>query len=213
MDYDTTMNPTPYDSTVRFEGYLRLDYGSVEGLQVAVSGAVPTRKVTVVPVSETVGHYTVTVRHVVRNVSLRALFNDPGHLPDKAGPATVKAYAKLTTPTLTVLPRASITYAAFGPRDVVVTGYLKPHHRAGSRTITLQFWSEKLILEPGDEPWQLVKTVHVRVGDYGGYSRYRARVTLSASVGMVRCKVRAIHADGDHAKTISGFSKVRNLAT
>lgn len=165
-------------------------------------------------VDATTGRYTVTLRHLVRNVTVRALFNDPGHLPDKAGPATVKAYAKLTTPSFRLLPPASGTDYRFGTRDTVVSGFLKPRHAAGSRAVTVQYWRYVSVVKPGESPhWELARTVRAKVNDYSSYSHYRVKVTLHATLVTTRWRVRAIHSDGDHAKTVSGFSAVRNLAT
>ncbi len=210
MDYDMTSNPTPYDSTVRFEGYLRLDYPSVEGLSVVVSGSGGTRKVAVAPtdVDATTGRYAVKLRHVVRNVTVRALFNDPGHLPDKAGPVTVKAYALLTRPSFTKLPRDTGPVYSFY-RDCLVTGYLKPRHRAGSSAVKVQVYKYVTVVTPGETPhWELEKSVRAKVKDYGSYSSYRVIVRCGGMFAS-KWKVRAVHADGDHATTSSTFSAVR----
>jgi hypothetical protein len=64
----------------------------------------------------------------------------------------------------------------------------------------------------GEQPhWELDKTVGAKIRDYGTYSSYRATVRLSSGIGLETWKVRVIHADADHAKTISSFSAARNL--
>lgn len=208
----TPGTPPAYGSNVRFAGYLRLDHGVVDGKRVTVSGTGGTRKVAVVPVDETTGRFSVTLRNVVRKVSLRALFNDPGYLPDKAGPVTVKPKALLTRPSFTVLPRPPGIYPLGGPRDVVVSGYLKPRHRAGSRAVKIECWQYVVsLISGGSSHWELKKTVRAKVTDFSGYSAYRVQLTLTSGFPSTKWKVRAIHEDADHAKTISSFSAVRNL--
>jgi hypothetical protein len=206
-DTDDPRTPPAYDSTVRFTGYLRLGHGTPDGRRVKVSGSGGTRTVEVVPVNATTGRYAVTLSHVVRKVSLRALFNDPGYLPDNAGPATVKPKALLTRPSLTALPRGFNDITA---RDAVVAGYLKPRHAAGTSAVKVEIW--RYALDPMNGPaWTLVKTVRAKVADYAGYSRYRVKVRLTTIVASAKYKVRAVHADGDHATTVSSFSAVRDL--
>jgi len=218
LRWDTadTSTPPAYDSTLRFAGGLRLDYASVEGLSVVVSGTGGTRKVQVVPSVDPTsgsfrGSFRVTLRHVVRKVTLRALFNDPHHLPDSAGPVSVKPKALLTRPSFTVLPRKS-RLAPISPRDTVVTGYLKPRHASGSKAVTIQCWRYVSLVKPGEDPyWELARTVRAAVSNYSSYSRYRARISLAFSLNTVRWKVRVVHSDADRARSESSFSAVRNL--
>jgi len=214
LRWDTadTSTPPAYDSTLKFSGRLRLDYASVEGLSVVVSGTEGTRKAEVVPsVDPTSGSFRVTLRHVVRKVTLRALFNDPHHLPDSAGPVSVKPKVLLTRPSFTVLPRKS-RLAPISPRDTVIAGYLKPRHASGSKAVTIQCWRYVSFLKPGQDPHsELAKTVRAMVSNYSSYSRYRARISLAFSLNTVRWKVRVVHSDADRARSESSFSAVRSL--
>lgn len=196
-----------YDSTVRFTGYLRLDHGTADGRKVKVSGSGGTRTVEVVPVDATTGRFSVSLSHVVRKVSLRALFDEAGYLPDKAGPVTVKPKALLTRPSLSALPRGMDDITA---RDAVITGYLKPRHPAGTSAVKVEIW--RYALDPmRGLTWTRVKTVSAKVADYAGYSRYQVKVRLATIVATAKYKVRALHADADHAATVSSFSAVRDL--
>ena len=208
----TSTPPPPYDSTLRFEGFLQVGYGSVQGLQVTVSGSGGTRKVDVVPSSETVGRFAVTLRHVVRKVTLRALFRgSAAYLPDNAAPVSVKPTALLPRPSFTLLPMPS-GIVPYGSRDCVVSGYLKPHHRAGTTAVKIQCWVYVSLVPQGEEPyWKLDKTVGVRIKDSGSYSSYRAKIHLDGRIGRSKWKVRVVHADADHAKTVSSYSASRNL--
>ncbi len=193
-------------------GHLQLEHGSVDGKSVTVAGMGGTRKVAVVPVDGTSGRFSVTLRNVVRKVSLRALFNDPAFLPDKAGPVSVKPRALLPRPSFTVVPRPPGIYPLGGPRDVVVSGYLKPRHRAGTWAVTIQCWRYEVsptLSTPSH--WELKKTVRVTVKDYEGYSAYRVQLTLRSDFWSTKWRVRAIHEDADHARTVSSYSAVRTL--
>ena len=54
-----------------------------------------------------------------------------------------------------------------------------------------------------------MKTLSTKVErDYNGYSRYRLDIELRPTAYVRKWKVRAVHADGDHAKTRSSYSVV-----
>ena len=209
-DADDPHTPPAYDSTLRFRGTLRVGYGDVGALSALVSGQGSTRKVDVVPNSEDFGTFHVTLRHVRRKVTLRASF--PGtarYLAATPDSTSVKPKALLTRPSFTKVPAEEPFL--IGAADFAATGYLRPHHRAGSRAVTLQVWVYRTVVKPGETPhWELDKTVTPTIKDHEGYSSYQVKVHL-AGWGPTRWKVRALHADADHAKTVSSFSAVRAL--
>ena len=53
--------------------------------------------------------------------------------------------------------------------------------------------------------------MRARVTNYAGYSKYRVEIDLPRMIASGKFKVRTVHADGDHAKTVSSFSAVRDM--
>ena len=190
-----TDNPsaTPgYDSTLRFVGTLRVAYGSVGGLQAVVSGTGGTRKVEVVPVDEGFGRFVVTLRHVVRKVSLRASFTGTArYLPDRAGTVTVKPKALLTRPSFAKLP--FVFRPLHGQRHhrlgVPEAATCRRHTGRHGRVLALRHQHERLPMEPlqdgarqGDQlrrvqqvPRRDRPPSHDRLGQVQGPDRARGR--------------------------------------
>ena len=192
-----------YDATVRVNGTLLAPDGLEEGLAVQVTARGKTRSVKVSDSWGSVyaGTYGVTLSHVVRKLTVRALYRgDASHLPSLAKTVLVKPRALLSRPRLweTVEKPAS---GLISIRKQYVSGYLRPRHAAGSGAVKLEFYRWAYVT------WRLQKTVTVKVQDHESYSSYKSRISL----GNGSWKVRAVHADADHAETTSSFSNALDV--
>ncbi|MBI5230861.1 MAG: hypothetical protein HY876_01725 [Coriobacteriales bacterium] len=99
--------------------------------------------------------------------------------------------AKLSTPKSLTRVRRNAGFT--------VSGTITPRHRAGSKPVKLQFFR----FSAGK--WFLKKTVYVKVAGTASYSRYAKRVSLPTRGAW---RVRAYHADGSHATSISPYRKI-----
>ncbi len=189
-----------YDSTVKYNGTLSFpDRCSTSACLVEITARGVTRLVPVTDNGSGFGTFSFTLYHVVRKVAVRARFRgDATHLPSESITVTVTPPALLTRPSLAIVEMP----APLGPIvfECAAAGVLKPHHPEGSSAIKLQIWRTNLMGE-----WLLMKTLTLKVTNYGDYSRYRAVFSVS---GPSSCKVRAIHEDADHVKTVSAFSPI-----
>jgi beta propeller repeat protein len=192
-----------YDSSVTFNGTLAFpDRCPTSSCLVEITARGVTRLVPVSDDGSGFGTFSFTLNHVVRKVAVRARYRgDATHLSSEIRTVTVTPPALLTRPSLTIVKRPVF----LGPIvfECAAAGVLKPRHPAGSSAIRLQIWRTNLSGE-----WLLSKTLTLKVSDYGDYSRYRAVFSVS---GPSRCKVRAIHEDADHLKTVSAFSPIVSL--
>jgi TolB protein len=192
-----------YGSSVTFHGTLSVPDSLEGGLKVQVHGLGRTRAVVVHDDDQySIGHFSLTVGHVARKFTLRATYRgDTAHLPSETRSITVKPTALLTKPKLKLVwPITSPQTTLVHLPALFASGQLKPRHRAGHAAVVLEVWKQHFGLE-----WQLVKKVRVRVSDRSGYASYRIKLYKRVGAGD-RWKVRAIHSDADHARTVSAFS-------
>ena len=86
-----------------------------------------------------------------------------------------------------------------------VTGYLKPHHAAGTYPVGIEcFYKQQ---QPdGTYLWVLRKTVRAKAIDYQGYTKYATKIAFGLT-GTWR--IRAYHAlDANNAATWSAYRSV-----
>ena len=82
--------------------------------------------------------------------------------------------------------------------DCSVTGYLRPHHTAGTRAVSVLCYQWQR-----NGAWKYIKTVKVKVKDCRSYSKYSGTTTLKGGPW----KVKAVHSDAEHWSTETAFSK------
>ena len=189
-----------YGQTVTFHGTLDVPDGDESGLRVRVAGFGDPR---LVPVSDAdsdrAGTFSVTLK-VRRKVTLRAAFaGDAGHLASQAEIRSVKPTALLTRP---VIAKIHVPWPSNGllpPFKIAVSGRLLPHHKSGTRAVTLVVQRQPFF---GD--WSVYRTVKVAVSNGLGGSIYRTTLTLP---GGPNWRAYAVHADTDHARTQSAPSR------
>lgn len=192
-----------YDSTVRISGTLWVPFETGASLPVRVTVNGRSRTVTTGD-GDSGGYLAFSVPHVRRKLVIDASFRgDARHLPDDAERIVVKPRALLTRPQLAkIQPDPDLLYTPI--LGYTASGVLKPHHASGSRAVKVEWWVYEYTSGWGFV-WKLKKTISARVFDYGSYSKYKVEVPyLLTSPG--KWKVRAVHADGDHARTVSSFS-------
>jgi beta propeller repeat protein len=192
-----------YNAAARFTGSLQLPVGLAEGQVVRVAGFGPTRTAKVVADTETRGHYSIALRNVVRKITVRAWYpGDADHLPAWGGRATVKPQAKLSRPRVTRLSttEAGSSLARLTDR-CVVSGTLRPRHRAGSSAVTLLILQYHLVYG-----WQVERKVKVKVSNASGGSAYKVTLRIPNTI-LPKRAVQAVHEDADHARTVSALGQ------
>jgi len=77
-------------------------------------------------------------------------------------------------------------------------GTLKPRHEEG--------WSSTMVYcyTWNNGRWNLLSSSWAEDRDYRTYTRYRFQLKFTGS-GTWSCRIRAVHADSDHARTVSGW--------
>jgi len=144
------------------------------------------------------GSYSCTFR-AVRKVTVTAAYRgDANHLPSTVQKVTILPRAALSTP---AVKRRFVPNTQAYVHSLSASGTLKPRHTAGTKAVTLQVWRLGLT---GN--WTLFKSVKVPVRTVNGASVYSAKVLPAMSMGY-RYRVCAVHADADHARTTSAFSR------
>ena len=193
-------DPPAYGSSVKLSGVLGFagDIPATATISMR-GGGVPSAVPVEWPADGNVGSYSCTFR-AVRKVTITAAYRgDADHLPSTVKKVTVLPKAALGTP---AVKRAFVPDTQAYIHSLVASGTLKPRHTAGTRAVTLQVWRLGLT---GD--WTLFKSVRVPVRTVNGTSVYSAKVLPAMGMGY-RYRVCAVHADSDHARTTSPFSKV-----
>lgn len=198
-----------YNATVTLRGNLESHLVPIDQARVLVSGAGKTRTAVVSdPTASGVGLYSLTIRNVVRKVTVRALYKGgTQNLPAAGNVVTIKPRALLSRPVASQVKKPTApgmipTLTVDNPRSWVISGTLKPRHRAGTQAVRLRCY--KYSLSGTTFGYYLKKTVSVKVSNIGAYSGYRTTLKLPDG----KWKIQAVHADADHAETISAFSKV-----
>jgi TolB protein len=192
-------SPPRYNATVSFNGELYVAAGAAVGARVIKTGAGGTRTFIVSD-----SGFGFSVPRVQRKITVRCSFKgDATRLPANPVVLTVKPKALLTRPSFTKAPYAAGQFPVFG--QYVVKGYLKPHHAAGSRAVTIKVYGKS----SSSGSWVLKKSVAAKVRDYRTYSAYNVIVNVGLPIGFSAWKVQAVHSDADHAQTLSPFSAVR----
>ena len=79
-----------------------------------------------------------------------------------------------------------------------VRGFLKSRHTAGSRSVTLYFYHREKV--GGIYRYRLRKKVGAKNYNYSSYTKYYVKTRLPY---RGRWRVRALHYDTTHAKTLS----------
>jgi hypothetical protein len=144
------------------------------------------------------GTYTCAFR-AVRKVTVTAAYRGDGdHLPSTAQKVTILPLAFLSRPAVTTPPLPNTQVYGHSLR---VSGTLKPLHTSGTKAITIEVWRLPLNGE-----WERLCTLKVPVHTVKGASAYSAQVLKVMSFGS-KYKICAVHADADHARTTSGFSR------
>ncbi len=195
-----------YNSTATFDGAFSLYPGPVAGTKLTIAGH-GTRTMTVEATSDpNEGVFTPTYANVKHKITIHAFYpGDADHLPALSKSATIKPRALLTRPKIVRYvppPSGWPTYIPLLSDDVVISGYLKPHHGAGTKAISIELY--KHAVSGVQWTYVLKRTVRVAVSDYASYSKYRVRLTLAKG----KWKAVAVHADADHAWTVSRPSAV-----
>jgi beta propeller repeat protein len=180
-----------YNSTVTFRGHL-----SVPDATVVKTGAGGRQS----KKTDDAGKFSFSVAHVQRKITVHVVC--PGSascLPTKSKTLTVKPKALLTRPHL--VERGPSNGWISLTADYEITGYLKPHHPAGSSAVLLRVYRKGPI-----GSYSLFTSLKVKVSDYSTYSRYDVTRSWAPTYSY---KVVAVHADADHAKTVSAFSNAQ----
>jgi hypothetical protein len=109
------------------------------------------------------------------------------------------------TPAVTILPQAYVstpsvdTTQRFG-RYYTVAGYLKPHHAPGTYPVRIQKWRYV------SGRWKYYGYVRAKAYDYKTYTRYAAKLKLSA---RGKWRLRVYHpVDTANKSTLSGYRYV-----
>ena len=191
-----------YGSTVRLTGFLAFTSGAPATANVTISGDGSTHAVAVQGLGggSQSGEFTYALRNIARKVTLRATYqSDASQLPAAPVTVSVTPTALLSRPVLKVIRATSLRIPL---PSLNVSGVLKPRHKAGSTAVVLQVWGNQAGLG-----WKLIKTVKAHVHDRNGASAYSVQVMDRISLGWF-FKIKAVHADADHARTESAFSAV-----
>lgn len=189
-----------YGSSVKLYGELGFNGDAPATATIRMRGAgLPSAVPVTWPAGGGAGSYSCAFR-AVRKVTVAAAYRgDVNHLPSAVRTVTILPMAALSTP---AVKRAFVPNTQAYVHSLSASGTLKPLHKAGTKAVTLQIWRLGL-----GEDWKLFKTVKVPVRTAGGVSVYSAKVLPTMSWSY-RYRVCAVHADGDHARTTSAFSKV-----
>ncbi|HEX5640901.1 MAG TPA: hypothetical protein VFZ86_01035 [Thermoleophilia bacterium] len=189
-----------YGSTVTFSGSLAFGAAAPAAAGISVRARAVTRTVAVSGLAGGSGDYGFSLRNVVRREVVTARYaGGTAQLPSAPVSVTVVPTALLSRP---VPRRIAPTSTRIWLPSLDVSGTLRPKHRADSRAVRLEIWWSNLGLG-----WERLKTVTVRVRSVGGASVYSLKI-LPRMNPTARYKIRAVHADSDHARTYSPFSKV-----
>jgi beta propeller repeat protein len=208
------VNPAPAFNTVGvITGQLNDTNAGVGGqtIRVAGHGTVRTVSVSAAPGS-TRGTYEIQVGRLQRKVTLRVWYaGDADHLPAAAnvdslptarGTVVIKPKAKLTRPGFTKIHMPWPSNGMLPPVKFAVSGLLLPHHKSGTRAVTLVVQRQPLFGE-----WSVYRTFKVAVSNGLGGSIYRMTLTPPGGGGFVNWRAYAVHADADHTRTQSAPSR------
>lgn len=189
-----------YGSTITFSGFLAFGAAAPAAAGISVRARGATRTIAVSGLEDGSGDYGFSLRNVVRRAVVTARYaGGSAQLPSGPVSVTVTPTALLSRP---VPRRIAPTSLRTGLYSLDVSGTLKPQHKAGTKAVRLEVWWRY-----GGQDWERIKTVTAPVRSVGGASVYSLKI-LPRLNPAARFKIRAVHADADHARTYSPFSKV-----
>jgi photosystem II stability/assembly factor-like uncharacterized protein len=140
--------------------------------------------------SSSTGNYSTTLR-IVRRTYFRLWF---------AGDAVygVGRSVAVRATSRALLGAPAVPSPVYKYRTYTCYGTLRPHHEEG--------WSPTVVYcyAWGDGRWQFLFSKSAESRDYGSYTRYRFQFRL-VGTGTWTCRIRAVHADADHARTVSAW--------
>jgi hypothetical protein len=141
-------------------------------------------------IEDSPGHYRVSLNTTTKTF-YRLRFGGTDQYSFVNGPTIVvtsKAY--LSTPS------ASTTRPTHNKTSVTFSGYLKPKHAAGSKSVVIKAYRYE------NRKWKLRQTFSATNYNYNSYTKYSARFKLKYAG---KWRVYAYHADANHLATTSGY--------
>jgi len=194
-----------YNAWVKITGELRLSEGAGRQVIHATANGRPLTAEAVISGDE-VSHarYAITLGHIRHKVTVKVWYRGTAeHLPAMGGAFVVKPHAALSRPSLKPLRRPQENgIVVFSHRAYLVSGTLRPRHKAGSKAVTLEIQRK---WDVGD--WKVYRTIKPAVRNAGSASAYRAKVTLN-SVSFGSYRIVAVHGDAQHTRTESEPSQI-----
>jgi photosystem II stability/assembly factor-like uncharacterized protein len=181
-----------YGGTVHVTGRLTTAAGSLIAHRsvtlMASSDRVSWRRLKTL--SSSTGKYSTSVA-IRRRTYLRFEFaGDTTYALGRSATRSVTSRALLGAP---AVPSPVYKY-----RPYTCYGTLKPQHRQG--------WYDTVVYcyAYGDGRWQFLFSKSAENRDYRGYTRYKFSFELKGT-GAWTCRIRAVHKDADHARTVSAW--------